>query len=330
MGARRLPPQRGAHLRLIRTAPAAAVLSLALVGPAGAQDTTGPTTGTTTGDTISTGAASGNPSSQAPAAPTDPNQATPANAGGSQTFSPPPECRYRYWMSGPEMAAYAATFVVPMFPAPANGWEAHATDLMGAWYEPRCEFTSGLSPDRLEERAIAFYAANPPVWAMTEPPPPPIPVVDLVEVVRDSRRLPALVVSTNPAAETVVGLRTWVWPTGGDFGPVTSRAESGPNWAQVTATPGRLSLVTTDAGAEVGDCATTPAWSRGVADDATDCYVTFRRSSAGRPGSAHTVSVQMTWEVRLTTSDGRDELLASPPVVTDVAVPVAQVQSVVG
>jgi hypothetical protein len=250
-----------------------------------------------------------------------------SNAGGATTFTPPPECRYRYWMSGPAMADYAAGFVVPMFPPPPAGWQEHAEDLNGAWYQPRCEFTAGV-PDRLEERASAFRRDNPPVWGATEPPPPPIPVVDLIDIVRDSQQLPSLVVSTNPDGQSVVALRTWVWPTGGDFGPVTSRAESGPNWAQVTATPGQLSLSSSDAGAELGSCATAPAWSEGAPDDATECYVSFRRSSAGRPGGAHTISVQMTWEIRLTTSDGRNELLASPPVVTDVQVPVAEVQSV--
>jgi len=252
---------------------------------------------------------------------------TPSNGGGSTVFTPPPECRYIRWLTGPAMAAYAAAFVVPMYPAPPTGWEAHATDLEGSWYRPNCVFTSGI-PDRLTERAEAFARDNPPVWGSTEPPPPPIPVVDLVEIVQDRQRLPSLVVSTNPTGQSVVGLRTWVWPTGGDFGAVTSRAQSGPNWAQVTATPGQLSLTSTDPGAEVGGCATAPAWSAGADDEASDCYVSFRRSSAGRPGDTHTVNVSMTWQVRLTTSDGRNELLESPPVVTPVPLPVAQVQSV--
>lgn len=45
-------------------------------------------------------------------------------------------------------------------------------------------------------------------------------------------------------------------------------------------------------------------WSTGQRDDATDCYVTFRRSSAGLPGGTATVNVAVTWTVRLTTSDG--------------------------
>lgn len=254
---------------------------------------------------------------------------TPVNAGGSTTFTPPPECRYFYWMTGPEMADYAARFVVPMYPPPPQGWEAYAETPAseGAWYRPGCQFRAG-TPDRLTERAEAFRRDNPPAWGASEPPPPPIPVVDLVENVRDSQQLPPLVVSTNPDGQGVVGLRTWVWPTGGDFGPVTSRAVSGPNWAQSTATPGRISLTATDPVAEIRGCATAPAWTEGAADDATDCYVTFRRSSAGRPNNAHTISAQMSWEVRLTTSDGRNELLASPPVVTDVPIPVGQVQSV--
>lgn len=312
----------------IRTAAVAATAAVALVIalPVTASAQPGPFNGGGVnggGTEIETEAGSTQPGNP-PGTPATPV----SNAGGSNTVPPPPPpCRYRYWLSGPAMAEYVRQFRIPMYPPPPPDWEQHAEDLNGAWYQPRCEFTSG-TPDALDRRDQEFRNANPPRWFTSEPPPPPVPVEDLVERVRDSQGLPPLIVSTNPDAQSVVGLRTWVWPTAGEFGAVTSRSESGPNWAQVTATPGRISLTSTDPAAEIGSCATAPAWSQGADDNATDCYVTFQRSSAGRPGNAHTITAQMTWEIRLTTSDGRNELLASPPVVTDVPIPVAQVQSV--
>lgn len=242
---------------------------------------------------------------------------------GSTIIRPTPPCRYVFWLSGPGMA----TFIGPLYQRPSQAAIlAHATDTGGSWYHGECVFSSGDgSPLALERRATAFYDSHPPVWATSNPPVPPIPVSYLIDAVKDSAQIPDPAISLNPVAETTVGLRTWVWPTGGAPAPVTARAESGPNWAQVTATPGRLTLSAPDA--EVGSCATAPAYTAGAPESATQCFVTFRRSSA-RTGTS-TISARLTWRVVLTTSDGRNQVLSAAfPSSTDVPIAVAQVQSI--
>lgn len=257
--------------------------------------------------------------------PSDPDPTGGGPKGGSTTVTPPNPCRYFFWMTGPDMATYAANFHPPLI-APAPGWEAHATDTAGAWYEAHCVYGAGDgTPDAFDARSAAFKAANPPAWFGAPPPPPPIPVADLVEYAKDSTGIPLSVVSVNPTGETVVGLRTWVWPTAGLPEPVVARAESGPNWAQVTATPGKLQL--SAPGATVGSCDRAPAYTPGAPDSATDCYVEFRSSSA-RTGTSQ-IRVTIVWRVVLTTSDGRNEVLdAAFPRASTTDIAVAEVQSV--
>lgn len=254
------------------------------------------------------------------------------NAGPvTTTARPKPSCGLEFWMTGPEMLTYGTIhgpgFIGPVaYPTPAD-FAAHSTDLDGAWYAPVCRFTSadGTSPDTLARRAQIYYRDNPPFWSATPPAPPPLPVPDLIEIVTDRRQIPDPTVSLNPARQTVVGLRTWVWPTGSTLRPVVSRAESGPNWAEVRAVPGQLTLSADNA--TVGDCTRAPAYTTGAPDNATDCYVEFRRSSA-RTGTS-TITATVSWNITLTTSDGRNEVLdAAFPRDTAVQVAVAEVQSV--
>lgn len=113
--------------------PCTRVLSL-VVGPFAAFGTTGAwaqepspfNTGTTGPGAVGTQAGGVVPGSSGGQQPGSTPASTVSNAGGATTFSPPPECRYRYWLSGPAMADYAAGFVVPMFPAPPAGWQEHA------------------------------------------------------------------------------------------------------------------------------------------------------------------------------------------------------------
>ena len=101
--------------------------------------------------------------------------------------------------------------------------------------------------------------------------------------------------------------------------------EDGPNWAQVTATPGKLRLSASEA--DVGTCDRAPTYTPRAPDSATDCYVEFRASSA-RTGTSQ-VRVAVVGRVVLTTSDGRNEVLeAAFPRSSTVDVAVAEVQSV--
>lgn len=240
--------------------------------------------------------------------------------------APPPDCRYYPSLTGPQMAA----FIGPIFNAPPRDQiAAHATDSEGRWWVPECRFSAGTtgSADSLERRAMTYASENPFRWLTAAPPPPPTPVVDLIEIAKDNQRLPNPIVEVNPDGQTVTGLRTWVWPTAGSIQPVVARAESGPNWAQVTATPGKLVL--SAPGADVGPCDAPKVWSAGQSDDATDCYATFRRSSAGMPNNKATVSAGIVWTVVLTTSDGVDNgPLGTVERAGQVSIGVAEIQSV--
>lgn len=314
---------QGSRKLVVRRAVTAAVLvsaaSLSLLGPAQAQPVK---PGGDSSDGFTTTVAG----SQTLLPGTD-GQPQVHNAGGTSTTRPPPPCRYARWLSGPEMADYAARFVVPMYPAPPAGFAAHATDAQGAWYRPQY---NGPGDQLLSPAVTDCLNSRPVAWFGSTPPEPAISPAVLSQIARDTQRLPPLVVSTNPSAatQTTVGLRTWVWPTGGDYGPVVSRAESGPNWAQVVATPSRISLAVTDPTALLGPCTTPRAWTTGAPDSATDCFVQFRRSSAAQPQQHHVITAAMRWTIRLTTSDGRDEALPPQPVTTDVALAVAEVQSI--
>ncbi len=253
------------------------------------------------------------------------------SAGSVSSVSRPvPPCGYDPWMSGAEMAGYVAGFVVPMFPAPPAGWEAYVTDTTGLWYRSACHFTARDlgTADALERRNNTFVQSHPPIWSTGQPPAPPISVEDLITMAKgdlDNGQIPSPLVALNPLGSTVTGLPTWVWPTGVSVSPVTARAESGPNWAQVTAVPGGLRLSAADA--QVGPCTRPVVWHQGAAEDGTDCYVTFRRSSA-RTGTVP-LTVGVSWRVTLTTSDGRNEVLDdSYSTGSTVRVAVGEVQSV--
>lgn len=103
---------------------------------------------------------------------------------------------------------------------------------------------------------------------------------------------------------------------------------AGPNWAQVTATPGRL-VLSAPGGAQVGQCDDPKVWSAGQRDDATDCFMTFTPSSAGMPGGKTSISVGVTWSVVLATSDGiGNGPIGSIDRAEQVQIGVAEVQSV--
>lgn len=130
--------------------------------------------------------------------------------------APPPDCRYHPSLTGPQMAA----FIGPIFKAPPRDQIAsHATDLEGRWWVPECRFSAETtgSADSLERRGFTYASENPYLWLTSAPPPPPVPVVDLIEIAKDNQRLPNQVVQVNPEGQTVTGLRTWVWPTAGSI-----------------------------------------------------------------------------------------------------------------
>ncbi|WP_243793816.1 hypothetical protein [Saccharopolyspora gloriosae] len=105
---------------------------------------------------------------------------------------------------------------------------------------------------------------------------------------------------------TVVGEHTWYWTEPGRWEPVSQRVQAGAVWAEVTASPVRLSF---DPGNEQGlvSCpgpGTPYDRSFGVHAPSPDCDVVYQRSSAHEPGEQVRAQWAITWQVTWRGFDG--------------------------
>lgn len=218
------------------------------------------------------------------------------------------------------------------------------------WYQVECEdiddmvrlgYHMGETTYNGDPYGIDHYP-----FVTGDEPAPAIDPEDLAEEARDRMVIEQPEIDRNPqmtgalAGATLVRVPTWFWVTnpeesiGGTEGERTVRAEvvGGDVWAEVTARTGGLSIAS-PAGGEFCDPsrAITP-WSPG-ASEAGACYVQFSRASVAFPGG-YPVSASTEWSASWegVTQNGEavggdlDPLSRS----TDVNVPVAEIQSVVG
>nr|WP_255429920.1 hypothetical protein [Streptomonospora sp. PA3] len=125
---------------------------------------------------------------------------------------------------------------------------------------------------------------------------------------RASMELPRPRMGGSPALDTdqLVGVPTWLWVDAQGWEPVRARASVPGGWVEVTATP-------TTAVWEVGEGARIECAGPGTPYDpavhdpeqaSPDCGHTFSRSSAGAPGGAFRVAVEVVWQVAWSTSEG--------------------------
>ncbi len=216
-----------------------------------------------------------------------------------------------------------------------QGYEDHATDTEGRWWEPTCAF------DTPGDVAINYYRTHPGVFVVPGDPPPPVevrvPPEVLAQVAFEAMDLPRGTVQWNPrlpgSGATIINTDTWVWM---DDAPVTASVTArvdGGQWARVDA---QLAELTVSApGADAVSCpdAGTP-WSEGAGS--TSCALTFFRSSANQPvKSGYTVPTStMTVTARWTASwvssaGGAPTQLPDQDMVTTAEVPVAEIQAIV-
>ncbi|MFN8037880.1 MAG: hypothetical protein U0Q07_01600 [Acidimicrobiales bacterium] len=130
---------------------------------------------------------------------------------------------------------------------------------------------------------------------------------------------------TNPAAEQLVGVPTWLWLAGG-YAPVSATASVGAVSATVTAAPTGVSWDTGD-GTVVRCGGAGRPWSPGLDDDASDCRHTFehRSTTTGADGTftvRATVTYAVTWTA--TTGQGGDLGTITRTATVDVRVREAQ------
>lgn len=160
----------------------------------------------------------------------------------------------------------------------------------GRWLYRTCDgqIVSGLVPERT--------AVDPAVLAAQA---------------RESIPIPDPVIGFSPSegGETYAQLNTWLWVDEGWWQERTATASAGGVTATVTASPSQSSWTT-------GDGSTTTctgpgvAWRPGMAEDATNCSHTYRRSSASEPNGSFTVTVAVGFNVTWTSNVGPGGTLA--------------------
>lgn len=177
---------------------------------------------------------------------------------------------------------------------------------------------------------LAVMSGTPVTCASTHGPTPH----DVAAQAWKSLRLPLPLVRTAPPRGTtgLVGLPEWVWIPRDKWRPLVKRASAGAVWAQVTATPQRITITPgpdlTPVGCDGPGTAYDPG--RSASAQRTACSYTYGRSSAGEPGGAYRVTVSVTWAGRWAGSDGAGGVLPDLSRSTTFWVRVAEAQGLYG
>lgn len=249
---------------------------------------------------------------------------TPSYNGGEPPFVP---CVWQDGMSNAEMADWAETNVSDegriategieymgvysghRSPTPAE-FEARRGDTSGAWYIKDCvvppeledvETGSSYAIQQLYQRFVDPDTAAI-VWSTTGPPAPPVVPQMLVWFAERALLLRAPDMRHSPAGEGVVRFPTWFWSV--DQNNRLVRAAVGPVWAEVEATPERISVRAGGPASHGVDCPDLGADGSGAGGAAGPCSITFTR--AGIYGLSATTSYGAVWRG----SDGSGEPLA--------------------
>ncbi len=237
---------------------------------------------------------------------------TPSYAGGEPPFVP---CVWRDGMSNVEMADWAAGNVdgdrintegveyMGLYSghrAPTvEDFEARRGDTSGAWYIKDCvvppeledvEAGSSYALQQLYQRFVDPDTAAI-VWSTTGTPPPPVVPQMLVWFAERALLLLAPDMRLSPAEEGVVRFPTWFWSVDRDDRLV--RASVGPVWAEVEATPERISVRATGPAGHGVDCPDLGADGSAAGSAASSCSITFTR--AGQYGLSATTSYGAVW-----------------------------------
>jgi hypothetical protein len=111
-------------------------------------------------------------------------------------------------------------------------------------------------------------------------------------------QLPEVVIAMNPPGDQLVNLPIWLALDRASWEPQSATASVPGVSVTATARPVKVAWSMGDGATRTCEGPGT-AWTPGTDPRAAspDCGYTYRRSSAGRPGGAYTVSATVTWEV---------------------------------
>jgi hypothetical protein len=128
------------------------------------------------------------------------------------------------------------------------------------------------------------------------------PVVDPIELATEALERtplpePEITMSPSPDIPQLVNLTTFLWLPAEQWQPASVSASAGGVTSTVTATPTRVVWDMGQGDTVVCNGPGTP-YRPDLPDDQqpSDCAFTYRRSSAGQPGQAFTVTATLEWE----------------------------------
>jgi hypothetical protein len=157
---------------------------------------------------------------------------------------------------------------------------------------------------------MALKAPGSPLAPQYRPPGAPggPPAVDPEELATDALQRtplpePQISMSPSPDIPQLVNLTTYLWLPAEQWQPATASASAGGVTSTVTATPMRVIWGMGQGESVTCDGPGVP-YQPGLPDDRqpSKCHFTYRRSSAGQPGQAYTVTATVEWETNWTVS----------------------------
>lgn len=169
--------------------------------------------------------------------------------------------------------------------------------LPGGWYVDTCAH-GGLTFRGVGVVWITYSHPGP-------PPGPAVPPSQLASEAASSLALPVPAIHLDPAAFSVVNLRTWLWVDSSIWHPYSTSASAGGESVSATATPVSVTW-------QMGDGGTVTCAGPGTpydpalpaASQQSACSYTYRVSSAGRAspsgnanGAAFEVTATVDWQV---------------------------------
>jgi hypothetical protein len=161
---------------------------------------------------------------------------------------------------------------------------AQQPDGPGGWFMVLCS-TDGKDP-----------LSHGPVW-IADGGAPTVSPEQLAQTARERLRLPAVEIARNPVGAQLVHLPTWLWLAGG-WREVSESASVPGVSVTATARPVSVGWSMGDGGAVSCAGPGTP-YAAGADPKASspDCGHVYRRSSAGQPGEAFSVTATVRWTV---------------------------------
>ncbi|MEO3861323.1 hypothetical protein [Acrocarpospora sp. B8E8] len=174
------------------------------------------------------------------------------------------------------------------------------------------------------------------VWVPAEEAGPEVTAQELMLRAMRDLRLPVPAVRTAPprGSDGMVGIPLWFWIPESQWRPITRRVQTGPTWAQVTATPRQL--VIEPGHGQRGVRCQGPGMpyrpyqgSLPTGSPPGSCSYTFTRSSAGLRGAAYPVRASVVWGAAWQGSGGAGAVLDAQVSTTTFDVRIAEGQALI-